>query len=153
MIVWQCVPFSQLNINQLYDLIKLRIDVFVVEQSCPYSELDNKDRVSDVHHLLGYQGDELIATARLLPAGVSYPSVSIGRVATQCSARGNGLGHQLLQVALMHCQRLWPEEPIEIGAQLYLSEFYSRYGFIATSESYLEDGIPHIDMKLMGSAA
>ncbi|MEK6179746.1 GNAT family N-acetyltransferase [Vibrio cholerae] len=79
--------------------------------------------------------------------GVSYPSVSLGRVATKASARGNGLGHQLLQTALEQCQNLWPQQSIEIGAQEHLREFYARYGFVATSEIYLEDGIPHIDMK------
>ncbi len=88
MITWQCIPFCQLTTEQLYDLLKLRVDVFVVEQTCPYPELDNKDRMTGVHHLLGYQDKELVACARLLPMGVSYPSVSIGRVATKASARG-----------------------------------------------------------------
>ncbi|ENM3878332.1 TPA: GNAT family N-acetyltransferase [Vibrio cholerae] len=147
MINWQCISFCQLTTQQLYELLKLRVDVFVVEQTCPYPELDNKDTLNEVHHLLGYQDGELVACARLLPAGVSYPSVSLGRVATKASARGNGLGHQLLQTALEQCQNLWPQQSIEIGAQEHLREFYARYGFVATSETYLEDGIPHIDMK------
>ncbi|ENM5904724.1 GNAT family N-acetyltransferase [Vibrio mimicus] len=147
MITWQCIPFCQLTTEQLYDLLKLRVDVFVVEQTCPYPELDNKDRMTGVHHLLGYRDKELVACARLLPMGVSYPSVSIGRVATKASARGNGLGHLLLQTALEHCQHLWPQQAIEIGAQEHLRDFYGRYGFEPTSQTYLEDGIPHIDMK------
>lgn len=147
MIHWQCIPFSQMTTEQLYELIKLRIDVFVVEQNCPYPELDNKDKFNGVHHLCGYQDEELVACARLLPAGISYPSVSVGRVAIKTSARGEGLGHQLLQTALKHCQALWPQSAIEIGAQAYLREFYEHYGFITTSEPYIEDGIPHIDMK------
>lgn len=148
MITLQLKSFSQLTTMQLYQLIKLRVDVFVVEQNCPYSELDNKDHQQDVYHLLGYQGDKLIACARLLPKGVSYPSVSIGRVAISKSHRGGGFGHQLLQEALSACDLLWPGESIEIGAQEYLSEFYQHHGFIPTSAMYLEDDIPHIDMKL-----
>ncbi|MFM2588717.1 GNAT family N-acetyltransferase [Vibrio sp. TBV020] len=148
MITWQLVPFSELNTNQLYQLIKLRVDVFVVEQTCPYPELDDKDHQQGVHHLLGYQGEELVACARLLPVGLSYPSVSIGRVATLESKRGGGLGHKLLKQALLGCESLWPGENIEIGAQEHLAQFYSKHGFVQTSEMYLEDDIPHIDMIL-----
>lgn len=144
---WQLRTFEALSNHELYQLLKLRVDVFVVEQTCPYPELDDKDLITGVYHLLGYEQDQLVACARLLPAGISYPSVSIGRVATHEKARGNGLGHQLLEQAIYQCQRLWPNSVIEIGAQEHLSAFYGRYGFVATSEMYLEDGIPHIDMK------
>ncbi|RTZ14770.1 GNAT family N-acetyltransferase [Vibrio aquaticus] len=148
MITWQLIPFSELNTQQLYQLLKLRVDVFVVEQTCPYPELDGKDHQTGVHHLLGYQDNELVACARLLPQGLSYPCVSIGRVATLKSKRGGGLGHQLLEQALKSCESLWPRESIEIGAQEHLADFYSRHGFVQTSKMYLEDDIPHIDMKL-----
>ncbi|RJX72462.1 GNAT family N-acetyltransferase [Vibrio sinensis] len=148
MIEWKLIPFAQLSNIELYQLIKLRVDVFVVEQTCPYPELDGKDTLPDVYHLLGYQNGELVACSRLLPKGVSYPSVSIGRVATLQQARGNGLGHHLLAAAKEKCQEIWPNESIEIGAQEHLAQFYSQHGFIQTSESYFEDGIPHIDMKL-----
>ncbi|MEH0690162.1 GNAT family N-acetyltransferase [Vibrio cholerae] len=144
---WQLRTFEALSNHELYQLLKLRVDVFVVEQTCPYPELDDKDLITGVYHLLGYEQDQLVACARLLPPGISYPSVSIGRVATHEKARGNGLGHQLLEQAIHQCQRLWPNSAIEIGAQEHLSAFYGRYGFFATSEMYLEDGIPHIDMK------
>lgn len=144
---WQLRTFEALSNHELYQLLKLRVDVFVVEQTCPYPELDDKDPITGVYHLLGYEQGQLVACARLLPAGISYPSVSIGRVATHEKARGNGLGHQLLEQAIHQCQRLWPNSAIEIGAQEHLSAFYGRYGFVATSEVYLEDGIPHIDMK------
>jgi ElaA protein len=100
-----------------------------------------------VHHLLGYRNDELVACTRLLPAGTTYDSVSIGRVATKNNARGGGLGHQLMQKSIMYCQQLWPNEAIEIGAQEHLKPFYQQHGFVVTSEVYLEDGIPHVDMK------
>lgn len=148
MITWQHLPFSQLTTIQLYQLLKLRVDVFVVEQKCPYSELDGKDHQQGVYHLLGYQDDKLIACARLLPKGISYPSISIGRVAILKNYRGGGLGHQLIQEALCACDKLWPRESIEIGAQEHLSEFYQNHGFMPTSAMYLEDDILHIDMKL-----
>ncbi|MEI8671904.1 GNAT family N-acetyltransferase [Vibrio sp. SA48] len=148
MITWQCLSFSQLTTQQLYDLLKLRVNVFVVEQNCPYPELDDKDTQAGVFHLIGYQQQQIVACARLLPAGISYPSVSIGRVATKAKARGTGLGHQLLQQALDNCQALWLNQDIEIGAQQYLAKFYQSYGFDQTSDMYLEDDIPHIDMKL-----
>lgn len=148
MITWQQLTFEQLSTTQLYQLLKLRVDVFVVEQTCPYPELDDKDHQRGVHHLLGYRDDQLVACARLLPPGISYPSASIGRVATKESERGSGLGHLLLQQALSSCQQLWPEQSIEIGAQEHLAKFYEKHGFVQTSPMYLEDDIPHIDMKL-----
>ncbi|KGY07190.1 GNAT family N-acetyltransferase [Vibrio sinaloensis] len=148
MITWQQLTFEQLSTTQLYQLLKLRVDVFVVEQTCPYPELDDKDHQRGVHHLLGYRNDQLVACARLLPPGISYPSASIGRVATKESERGSGLGHLLLQQALSSCQQLWPEQSIEIGAQEHLAKFYEKHGFVQTSPMYLEDDIPHIDMKL-----
>ena len=148
MITWQLAPFNQLSTSQLYRLLQLRVNVFVVEQECPYPELDDKDHQQGVHHLMGFQGEQLVACARLIPAGISYPSVSIGRVATHEIKRGGGLGHKLLEQALLSCEKLWPGQPIEIGAQEHLCEFYIKHGFEQTSEMYLEDDIPHIDMKL-----
>ena len=148
MITWQLKPFAELTTIQLYQLLKLRVDVFVVEQNCPYPELDDKDHQKDVYHLLGYENDKLVACTRVLPKGVSYPSVSVGRVATAADHRGGGIGHQLLEESLRACQSLWPNHSIEIGAQAYLEAFYTRHGFVKTSDIYLEDGIPHIDMIL-----
>ncbi|MDN3608908.1 GNAT family N-acetyltransferase [Vibrio ostreicida] len=148
MLSWQLLPFKDLSPTQLYQLLKLRVDVFVVEQSCPYPELDDKDPLPEVYHLLGYKDNELIACARLLPPGVSYPSASIGRVATKQEHRGDGLGHQLLTQALTRCEQLWPDIDIEIGAQQHLAAFYQHHGFQPTSAMYLEDNIPHIDMIL-----
>lgn len=148
MVTWLLTPFTQLTTTQLYQLLKLRVDVFVVEQTCPYPELDDKDHQEGVHHLLGYKDGLLVACARLIPKGLSYPSVSIGRVATLASHRGGGLGHQLLKQALAGCESLWPGEKIEIGAQEHLADFYQQHGFVQTSDMYLEDDIPHIDMKL-----
>ncbi|CAE6881752.1 GNAT family N-acetyltransferase [Vibrio sp. B1FLJ16] len=147
MLTWITLPFTQLTTLQLYELMRLRVDVFVVEQNCPYPELDGKDTLEGVYHLLGYDGDELVACARLLPTGTTYDNVSIGRVVTKQSARGGGLGHKLLQQALAQCESLWPEQTIDIGAQEHLIQFYASHGFNVISDSYLEDGIPHVDMR------
>lgn len=150
MITWKRLSFSQFTPDELYNLLQLRINVFVVEQTCPYPELDDKDRAKGAEHLLGYRGEELIACARLLPPGLSYPSASIGRIATKASARGDGMGHELLKQALTHMNELWPGGAIEIGAQAHLANYYQSHGFVQTSEPYLEDDILHIDMKRVG---
>ena len=128
MINWLALPFSQLNTMQLYQLLQLRVDVFVVEQNCPYPELDGKDIKEGVHHLLGYKGDELVACARLIPQGISFDNVSIGRVVTKESARGGGLGHNLLTEAISRCETMWPNQPIDIGAQEHLTRYYESHG-------------------------
>lgn len=148
MINWYPLPFTELSTQQLYQLLKLRVDVFVVEQTCPYPELDGKDTLAGVQHLLGYADEELVACARLLPPGTTYDNASIGRVATKQSARGDGLGHQLLKEALTSCEVFWPGTAIDIGAQQHLESFYKSHGFKTISEMYLEDDIPHIDMRL-----
>ncbi len=148
MISWQLLPFNKLSTAQLYELIRLRVDVFVVEQTCPYPELDGKDNLDNVQHLLGVSNGEIVACARLLPAGTTFDNVSIGRIATKETARGNGLGHQLLKEALQQCESLWPGQTIDIGAQHHLQLFYQRHGFKPICAMYLEDGIPHIDMRL-----
>lgn len=143
---WQLKTFEQLTTRELYELIKLRIDVFVVEQNCPYPELDNRDQLNDVYHLMGYQKNELVACARLLGEGITYSNIAIGRVITKESHRGTGLGHELINTAIENCIKLWGNKPIEIGAQAHLEKYYARHEFVKNSDSYLEDGIPHIDM-------
>ncbi|MGR5066327.1 GNAT family N-acetyltransferase [Photobacterium sp. DNB22_13_2] len=145
---WQCLRFDQLTTHQLYDLLKLRSDVFVVEQTCAYPDLDDHDRKTGTYHLLGYQEETLIAYLRLLPAGTTYDGVSIGRVVTSPAVRGKGVGYPLLEQGLALAEQLWPGKTIEIGAQSHLQHYYQRYGFEAFSAEYLEDGIPHIDMRI-----
>ncbi|WP_394220619.1 GNAT family N-acetyltransferase [Alteromonas gracilis] len=151
MVSWHALTFNELTNHQLFDLLKLRVNVFVVEQNCAYPELDEKDRHPQTRHLMGFQDNTLVACARLLAQGVSYPSVSIGRVATTEAFRGKGAGKQLMREAIKHCEALWPNCDIEIGAQEYLKGFYNSFGFEATSPMYLEDDIPHIDMKRLGA--
>lgn len=153
MTTWQCLRFEQLTTHQLYDLLKLRSEVFGVEQNCVYPDLDDHDRAQDVFHLLGYINDELVAYLRLLAPGVTYDNVSIGRVVVTPSQRKHGLGHQLLRQGLAHAEAIWPQRLIEIGAQQYLVDFYRSHGFTQTSAMYLEDGIPHVDMNLLQEPA
>ncbi|QIR16076.1 GNAT family N-acetyltransferase [Shewanella aestuarii] len=144
---WQILPFNQLSIDQLYELLTIRVDVFVVEQNCAYSELDNKDRHPQALHLLGYADDNTLAAyCRILPPEVSYPQASIGRVLVVKSHRGKGLAEPLMQQAIDIALSQWPESGIQIGAQQHLQAFYQRLGFMNHSKVYLEDGIPHLDM-------
>lgn len=148
MLTWHAQRFSQLNTPELFNIMKARVDVFVVEQNCAYPELDDKDIHPETLHLTGIIDGKIAAYARVLAPGLSYPSVSIGRVLTTAEHRGNGLGHQLIAKALEVCEQTWPGVSIEIGAQEHLAAYYQSYGFEVTSTMYLEDGIPHIDMKL-----
>ena len=148
---WQCKSFSTLSLDQLYDLLKLRVDIFVVEQTCFYPDLDSDKDKLDRHpqtlHLLGYQNEQLVAYLRILPKGQSYPdNISIGRVVTPPKARGGGLGNELMSEALLLCQQHFPQENIKISAQQHLKHYYEKHGFAQVSEMYLEDGIPHIAM-------
>ncbi|WNC69889.1 GNAT family N-acetyltransferase [Thalassotalea nanhaiensis] len=144
---WKAKTFAELNTTELYDALKLRVDVFVVEQTCYYPELDDCDRVDGVLHLLGYDGEHLVAYLRILPKGVSYPDYpSIGRVATRADYRGKGIGHPLMKQALDLCNQHFPGEDIKISAQEHLEKYYIQHDFKRVSDMYLEDDIPHIAM-------
>lgn len=144
---WECLPFAELSLEQLYAAMTLRQIVFVVEQDCPYLDADSKDAQS--WHLFGWKGEELWAYARLLPPGLSYPKdASIGRVVSHPEVRATGVGKQLMQRSIAECQRLWPQAPLRISAQSYLERFYQSFGFENTGKNYLEDGIPHQEMHL-----
>ncbi|WP_374951402.1 GNAT family N-acetyltransferase [Mucilaginibacter sp.] len=136
--------FNDLTVTELYMILRLRNEVFIVEQNCVYQDVDNKDL--KCHHLMLMQGDQLMAYARLVPVGISFTEVSIGRVITSPLARGTGAGKELMQTAIKACEIIFGEGPIKIGAQAYLVKFYSSLGFVQVSDEYDEDGIPHIDM-------
>ncbi|MGI2261373.1 GNAT family N-acetyltransferase [Shewanella sp. GXUN23E] len=145
--IWQFKAFNDLTLDELYNILKARVDVFVTEQECAYSELDNKDKQPQVRHLwCEDDAGQVLAYVRLLPPGLSYPQASIGRVLVAMPARGKGLAQELMIKAITHTQALWPDAGIQIGAQSYLQGFYAGLGFARASEEYLEDGIPHLDM-------
>jgi ElaA protein len=141
---WVCKKFPELTVDELYELLRLRSEVFVVEQNCVFLDMDNKDQKCD--HLLGWIGDDLAATVRIVPAGVSYAEPSIGRVVTSPKYRRTGLGKLLMEEAIRITTQLHGNQPIRIGAQLYLRNFYSSLGFEAEGKIYLEDEIEHIEM-------
>jgi len=144
---WIIKYFNELSVNELYALLQLRSKVFVVEQQCPYLDPDDKDQ--QAAHLLGFdETGKLLACARLLPAGISYKECSVGRVATDLSVRKTGFGRELMQRAIDFITQEWQAAAIRISAQEYLLNFYSSMNFIPTSEVYLEDNIPHVEMLL-----
>jgi ElaA protein len=143
---WQIKHYSELSVNEFHDIIALRIAVFVVEQNCPYQELDGKDKKA--YHLIGRNGKgDIIATLRILPAGVSYNEASIGRVVTSEAARGQGSGHQLMKEAHRFVQEEFGDStPVRLSAQTHLTSYYEKHGYRDTGKHYLEDGIPHTEM-------
>ena len=153
-LTWHCLRYDELSRDDVYDLLRLRSEVFVVEQDCPYLDPDGKDRDPAAHHLLGRRQDgTLVAYARLLPPGLSYREASFGRVVTAVSARGSGLGHALVIEALRHTDALWPHDDVQIGAQAHLAGYYAKHGFTVCSEVYDEDGIPHVHMRRAAAAS
>jgi len=145
---WVLKPWSELTTDELYELLALRAEVFVVEQTCPFQDLDGLDRRNGVWHLLGYQGDQLAAYARIMAPGIGDESgAAIGRVVTSPKARGGGLGHLLIGEAVKTCETRWPTRSIWLGAQAHLQGFYGQHGFVAEGAGYLEDDIPHMGMR------
>lgn len=146
MVRWQCKKFPELSAEELYKILQLRNEVFVVEQKCPYQDCDNKDFES--YHLTATTQDTLVAYCRILPPGIAYPKcASIGRVVTSPKVRKQQLGKMLLTKALENLYILFGKVPVKIGAQLYLEKFYEGFSFTKQGEIYLEDGIPHITME------
>lgn len=143
---WQDLHHSQLTIQQLYQLLKLRNEVFIVEQNCAYQDIDGKDLIADNRHIMAWQDNHLVAYARILS---NDNSLAIGRVIISPKSRGIGLGYQLLEQAINACKKHWSTElPIYLSAQAHLQKFYGSFGFIAEGDIYDEDGIPHIKMRL-----
>ena len=148
-LVWVLKKFHELNVTELYSVMQLRNEVFVVEQNCVYQDADGRDLQS--LHLAGWKDGELIAYCRILPPGISFPESSIGRVVSLPKYRKTGAGKELMKMAIGKTFDLFSCTTIRIGAQLYLADFYTSLGFVQCSETYLEDGIPHIEMLLKKS--
>ncbi|MFC0351988.1 GNAT family N-acetyltransferase [Undibacterium danionis] len=146
-ITWQICRFQELTVQQLYAILRARSAVFVVEQNCPYLDMDDADQ--DSQHLIAWSDDQQVAAyLRIVPPGLKYPEASLGRVMTSQFARGTGIGKELLRRGVAACQQLHPEHAIRIGAQQYLEKFYQSFGFVTVSDMYLEDDIPHVEMLL-----
>ncbi|MCF8203679.1 MAG: GNAT family N-acetyltransferase [Methylotenera sp.] len=143
---WHCLPFGELGVQRLYDLLALRSEVFVVEQQCVFLDIDGLDR--HTWHLLGEADDgQLQAYARLIPPGLKGEDALIGRVVTAPAARGSGAGRALMTEAVARCLALWPHQGITLHAQAHLEHFYAGFGFQPVGPTYIEDGIPHIEMR------
>lgn len=143
---WHCLPFESFPPLILYDVLRLRSEVFVVEQSCVFQDIDRLDL--DAHHLLGYaESGELAAYARLFGAGKCCEEASIGRVIVAQPYRSCGLGRELMRQALAHSDALFGPQPNKIGAQQHLETFYNTFGYEQCGPMYVEDGIPHIPMR------
>lgn len=139
-------PFKQLTIDELYDILKLRVDVFVVEQNCAYPELDNVDRQDCTRHIGMLSDHQLVAYARVYRK--NEQTLAIGRVVVADCARGRGLAKDIMHSALELCKNDDQCNKIVLSAQVYLKAFYASLGFVEVGEEYLEDGIPHQDMFL-----
>lgn len=170
MLNWQCKKFQELSIDELYSIIKVRQDVFIMEQNCVYADLDGADQ--DCLHLYATLVEEdpiastlnsslnpslnpslnntlnIVAYLRIVPPGVNYPQASLGRILTTSQARGTGAGISLVTKGLEQLEQDHPAHDVKISAQVYLQKFYKNFGFKNISEVYDEDGIDHIDMLL-----
>jgi ElaA protein len=147
---WVTKTFSELTVDELYDVLRLRSEVFIVEQKCIFLDIDNNDRKA--FHTIGFIGDEVVATTRLFDKDIMYDGYqSIGRVVGSPRHRGLGIGKALMQYSISECERLFGKGPIKIGAQLYLKKFYSEQGFEQSGDVYIEDEIEHIPMILIPS--
>ena len=141
---WSCKAFEELSLDEFHDIIQLREIVFVVEQDCPYLDVDGKDK--EALHVFGEYEGNIVATTRILKPGKSYDEVAIGRVVTSPTVRGMGMGKQLMEESMKFVNRHFGKVPVRISAQTYLLRYYKSFGFIETGEEYLEDNIPHFEM-------
>jgi len=142
---WQIKHYTELTTTEFHDLIALRIKVFIVEQNCPYQELDGKDKKS--YHIICRNGKgDIVATGRILPPGISYATPSIGRVVIEKEIRGKNVGHELMNKCVEFSLLEFGNDIITISAQKHLKKYYNQHGFESTGKEYHEDGIPHIEM-------
>ncbi len=143
---WQQADFDQLGGRELYLALELRQQVFILEQRCLYADLDGVD--FHCGHLLAWFGDSLAGYLRVIPPDVHASGcVAIGRVVVSPAARGAGMGRALMERGMSWCRQRYPGVPLVVSAQAHLQNFYESLGFAVTSDVYLEDGIPHVDMR------
>lgn len=141
---WKVKKFNELTINELYTILKERVNIFVVEQNCPYPEIDDQDQ--HAYHLYKEVDGEIVAYSRIFPKNIIYAEASIGRIIVNKEYRGKEYGKELLEKSIQFLETELNEEVIKIHAQHYLFDFYQSFGFEPVTEVYLEDNIPHVDM-------
>lgn len=144
-IKWEIKPFDMLSLSDFHNIMALRIAVFIVEQNCPYQELDGND-FGAVHVVGKNNNNEIVATARILPKGIAYTELAIGRVVTAKSIRHLKKGHELMNVCMNYITEKHPNENVKLSAQSHLVNYYGKHGFKETGNHYLEDDIPHSEM-------
>jgi len=144
-IKWVKKKWSEVSLEELYSVLRLRSEVFVVEQDCVYQDIDNKDQIAI--HLLGYINKELIAYSRLFNEGDYFKETSFGRAIIKKEKRGQGYGDELVKESLKTIKNYYGNKKVKISAQAHLKTFYSKHAFIAKGKEYLEDGIPHVSME------
>jgi len=144
-IEWVKKKWSEVSLEELYSVLRLRSEVFVVEQDCVYQDIDNKDQIAI--HLLGYINKELIAYSRLFNEGDYFKETSFGRAIIKKENRGQGYGDELIKESLKTIKNYYGNKKVKISAQAHLKSFYSKHAFIAKGKEYLEDGIPHVSME------
>lgn len=149
MLDWKIGSFETLSISELYELLRLRSEIFILEQDAPYQDLDNKDQ--HAIHIRGFRDGELVAYCRIFRRGGYFDEASLGRVVVRHKWRKYNYGHALVDEAIKQLKKIWNEENITISGQSYLKKFYESHGFVQTSEEYLEDGLPHMQMKRLVS--
>jgi ElaA protein len=147
-LTWHCKPFESLSAKELYNILRLRTSVFILEQNCLYQDVDGKD--IKALHLFATENENVIAYARIFAPGAVYEEASIGRVATAKEHRGKGLGIILMQKAMEFIKKEFDDPAVRISAQSYLIKFYSGFGFKISGNEYLEDDIPHTAMIYPG---
>jgi ElaA protein len=145
MLNWNFKHYSELSLDEFHDLVALRIKVFVIEQNCPYLDLDGLDKVC-YHLLTTNQKNEVVGTARIIPPGLLYPAAGIGRVVLDESVRGEKHGHELMRQCMKFISTIFTTNEIALSAQKHLEQYYNNHGFISTGYEYEEDGIPHVKM-------
>ena len=147
MLSWQIKNYNELSKEELYDILRIRAKIFVVEQNCPYNDLDNKDNTAK--HVIGKEGNKIIAYARIFKEGDFYKkNTSIGRILVCVEKRKKKIGNTLVEKSINFCKKNYPGKEIKISAQSHLKIFYQKLGFVYKGETYLEDGIPHCSMYL-----
>ncbi|TFF20635.1 GNAT family N-acetyltransferase [Jiella endophytica] len=142
---WRWTTFDALSGREVHDLLKLRMDVFVVEQACAFAEIDGRD--PEALHLRRFVGGDLAGCLRLFAPQALEHRARIGRIATAAAHRDTGLGHAMMEEALRFCAERFPGAQVDLSAQAHLEGFYRRHGFLPVSKIYLEDDIPHLDMR------
>lgn len=140
---WKLKKFDELTTEELYGILKLRVEIFVVEQDCAYQDLDDKDQCT--YHLFLEDEDEIIAVLRILPENVAFEDMAIGRIVVRKSHRGQGIARAMMKMAMDFIVKDLGKRRIRLSGQAYLVDFYNGLGFKRVSDEYLEDGIPHFE--------